>query len=69
LGQINFEGVHWGVPGDLLAPGDYDADGRMQIAVFRPSTGAWWIRDSGGNAYDVYFGTVGDIPIQNAYVY
>ena len=30
-------------------PGDYDGDSRMDIAVYRPSTAAWWILKSSTN--------------------
>jgi hypothetical protein len=35
-----------GQTGDLPAAADFDGDGRTDLAVFRPSTGAWIIRDS-----------------------
>ena len=33
----------FGANGDKITPGDYDGDGRTDLAVFRPSTGTWWI--------------------------
>ena len=30
-------------------PGDYDGDGLTDVAVYRPSTGAWMLRTSGSN--------------------
>jgi hypothetical protein len=45
--------------GDVPAPGDYDGDGIIDLAVFRPSTGQWLVKDID---IDVW-GTAGDIPL------
>jgi hypothetical protein len=45
-------------------PGDYDGDGKTEIEVFRPSTGAWFIVQSSTMIGAVVtWGGVGDIPI------
>ena len=38
-----FRSIQWGVSTDVPVPADYDGDGRIDPAVFRPSTGAWYI--------------------------
>jgi hypothetical protein len=37
----------WGVQGDIPVTGNYDGDGanRTDFALFRPSTGEWWIKN------------------------
>ena len=35
--------------GDVPAPGDYDGDGKGDIAVWRPSSRVWWVLTSSSN--------------------
>jgi hypothetical protein len=45
-------------------PGDYDADDRADLAVFRPSTAEWFVFGSAtGFPGAVPFGAPGDIPV------
>jgi len=39
-------GTPWGAPGDRPVPADYDGDGRADVAVWRPSTGEWFVMSS-----------------------
>jgi hypothetical protein len=44
-------------------PGDYDGDGKTDVAIFRPPTGEWFIINSNTfTARVVTFGGYGDIP-------
>ena len=60
--------MQWGLQGDVPVPADFDGDGRADLAVWRPSTGQWFIRDSSTDyslsAWRWYqWGLSGDIPL------
>ncbi len=45
-------------------PADYDGDGTSDLAIFRPSAGAWFIINSGSNTFTgLQFGANGDVPV------
>jgi hypothetical protein len=58
--NVNFRYICWGVNGDRVAPGDYDADGKADAAVFRSPAGIFFVNKSGGGTDTVYWGTSGD---------
>jgi hypothetical protein len=46
---VDFRTVYWGTIGDLPMRGDFDGDGKLDAAVFRPSNAVWYIRQSSNN--------------------
>jgi hypothetical protein len=62
--------TNWGSGshGDIPAPGDFDGDGITDRAVFRNSTGVWYILRSSDQAWHVIpFGLSGDKPVVGDY--
>ena len=58
--------IPWGTAGDIPIPADYDLDGITDYGVWRPSTGAWYVRHGGTGATlvnGVAWGQFGDCPI------
>jgi hypothetical protein len=46
---IRFSDFPFGFSGDQFAPGDYDGDGRTDLAVYRNSTGVFFVQRSSDN--------------------
>jgi hypothetical protein len=57
-----------GANGYKPVPGDYDGDGKIDAAVFRPSDTNWYILKSTGGVQIQQFGLANDIPLPNAFV-
>jgi hypothetical protein len=58
----------FGASTEFPVPGDYDGDGLLDEAMFRPSTGLWRASLSGGGAdFEVFFGESTDKPVPADY--
>jgi len=60
-----FKAVQFGLSTDIPVPGDYDGDGRHDIAVFRQ--GIWYLLQSTEGFKAVQWGTSGDVPVSVRY--
>jgi hypothetical protein len=59
----DYDSIPWGISDDVPVPGDYDGDGKIDVAVWRPSTGIWHILESTNGYYSRLFGAAGDMPV------
>ena len=60
-GGTAVSGVYWGEPGDVPVSADFDGDAKSDVAIFRPSTGTWWVIRSTGGVASQQWGLPGDV--------
>ena len=66
-GQLRFE--YFGLASDRIVPGDYDGDGKYDVAQYRPSNGYWFpIASSGVNIWPTQWGASTDLPVPAMYL-
>jgi len=56
------EQIFFGIIGDHVVVADYDGNGTDEVAVYRPSNGTWYIRQSASVLTSIQFGNSTDIP-------
>lgn len=63
-----YTSLQYGEAGDKPVAADYDGDGKEDVAVFRPTTGVWYILQSGNGIWRTeIFGNASDTPIPLMY--
>ena len=56
--------VTFGIASDTPAPGDYDGDGKTDVAVFRAAEGNWyWLQNSNAAFRVANWGTAQDLAV------
>jgi len=60
--------IHFGAPGDVYVPADFDGDGIGDLTIWRSSDGTWWWMKSTDNTINAAtFGASGDVPVPADY--
>ena len=61
-GTVRFD-VWEGDEGDVPMAGDVDGDGKADQVIFRPRSGEWWVKTSGGVVSHHFWGQSSDQPL------
>jgi hypothetical protein len=59
---------HWGESGDIPVSGDFDGDGKVDLAIWRPTDGMWWALSTPTTSISMkQWGLWGDTPVAADY--
>jgi uncharacterized delta-60 repeat protein len=63
-GQFGVRAARYNLAATPTASSDFDGDGSADYAVFRPSTGTWYVLRSSDSSFTAFqFGVNGDVPV------